>query len=309
MKKDNMVKIPELDQAREFGRYDPCPGSGLLAKQEFAVLQKGCLSIIWGEDMLTMSDLARYIAERSVLELRHGQREFVTVFSLNESEELFLQRFVLGIIGANRFRAQYNLLPSATKNQIQGVYEDVKRRVELSHLRVFDSIGRGIDDIESRLVATCDHVRHSVVIIDSLMQCIPKSAGADEVVWGMIGERLRRLARQYECAIIVLAQTPQAGRDRDEMFRGYGILKGLVDTSLVLKRASKYQLPIRNYAAYDVSTLFSRFGYSDYSDQFIHDDLSGRFEDRVFSDLTKDELCGGRTYRISDERWLDGKPK
>ena len=309
MKKDSMVKIPELDQAGEVGRYDPCPGSGLLAQKEFAVFQKGSLSIIWGEDRLTMSDLARYIAERSVLEIKHDPSKFVTVFSLNESEELFLQRFMLGIIGANRFRAQYNLLPSVTKNRIQGVYDDVKRKVELSHLRIFDSIGRGIDDIESRIAATCDRVRHSVVVIDSLMQCIPKAAGADEVVWGMIGERLRRLARHYECAIIVLAQTPQAGRDRGEMFRGYGILKGLVDTSLVLKRASKYHLPMWNYSAYDVSTLFSRFGYSDYSGQFVHDDLSGRFEDRVFSDLTKDDLCGSRAYRIYDERWRNGRGK
>ena len=309
MRKGGIIKIPELDQAGEVGRYDPCPGNGLLAQKEFAVFQKGCLSIIWGEDPLTMSDLARYIAERSVLEIKHGQSKFVTVFSLNESEELFLQRFVLGIIGANRFRAQYNLLPSATKNQIQGVYDDVKRRVEHSQLRVFDSTGRGIDDIESRIAAASDRVRHSVVVIDSLMQCIPKGTEVDEVVWGMVGERLRRLARQYECAIIVLALTPQAGREKGEMFRGYGILKGLVGTSLVLKRASKCHLPMWNYSAYDVSTLFSRFGYSDYSGQFVHDDLSGRFEDRGFSDLTKDDLCGSRTYRIYDERWLKDRLK
>ena len=52
-----MVKIPELDQAREFVRYDPCPGSGLLAKQKFAVLQKGCLAIIWGEEQIEREDL------------------------------------------------------------------------------------------------------------------------------------------------------------------------------------------------------------------------------------------------------------
>ena len=306
--KDSTIKIPELDRAKEFGNYDPCPGSGLLAQKEFAIFQKGSVSIIWDEYPLTLSDLARYIAERSLLEIRQGSYEYVTVFSLNESEERFLQRFVLGIIGAQRFRAEYNLLPSETKNQIQGIYDDVKRRVELSHLRVFESTGEGIDDIESRILLPGNSIQENVVIIDSLMQCIPKAAGADEVVSGMIGERLRRLARQYQCAIIVMALTPQAVCDTDKMFRGYGILKELVDTSLVVKGISKNHLPIWNYSAYGVSTLFSRFGYLDYSDQLVRHSLSGRFEDRNLSDLTKEELFCYRAYRISDERWLKDPP-
>lgn len=212
------------------------------------LLRRGDVSILFSRGAASRSSLAMQIVANVAMGGGDKERSGALVFTPQRTAEAYL-RVMSGILaGVNWWRLSRRLVPKSEIAEYEKSYGSVVERLKSSGLFIEDEWRIGPDCMVRSARAANALKSLGVVMVDQLLDCNCGDNGESRIGWGVIGSRLKRIAKEFDVPIVALSSASTRELTLPAIMDGYGSMVDYVDHVVVMRKVQRSDNGVVSYA-------------------------------------------------------------